>query len=190
MRGNSDESNCFTRAGVEALANRRRAGILLDAWRYKIARGLDGKGREETGNKKQEKRARGAGDIDIPERRAESRSMVNAMRSENQSRKLVNTSCSFLIDPCAGTILRPLSGSRFEFLCNIDGLANGDSDLPLVSVAEAARRCALRPKTLYHWIETGKLRREHGLRTIGARHRIEWPVFRRCIERGDLSPCS
>jgi hypothetical protein len=186
MRGNSDESNCFTRAGAEALANRRRAGFLLDAWRYQIARGLDGKGREETGNGKQEKRARGTGDIDIARRRAESRRMVNPMHTSNHKKQIVKSSCRLVIDPCLGAYLRPLADARFEFVGNvedIDRLAREN----IITVAEAAKRISLKPKTLYCWIEKGLLRVEHGLLRIGGKVlRIDWAIFKACLDRGEF----
>src|SRR5258708_682198 len=93
------------RHAMRARASPRwRPAVVLDScWTLsgnKIARGLVGKGREETGNKKQEKRARGAEEIDILDRRAESRSMVNAMRTSNHKKQLVKSSCGLLIDPC------------------------------------------------------------------------------------------
>ena len=57
----------------------------------------------------------------------------------------------------------------------------------LVTLEEAARRVGLARKTLYEWKRTGKLRREHGLRMLGPRApRLEWAVFKDCIDKGEL----
>jgi len=119
--------------------------------------------------------------------------MVNAMRSSNHKSELVKTSCSLLIDPCAGAYIRPLADTRFEFVGNIADIEREVRE-DLISVAEAARRISLRPKTLYCWIANGRLRKGLDLITIGKRQRIEWSTFKACLDRGDLAgsdaPCS
>lgn len=120
--------------------------------------------------------------------------MVNAMGTSKHTPEIVNTSCPYVIDYCGGFVLRPLPGSRFERVCTVvefEALANREI---LVSVAEAARRSGFKAKTIYCWIESQKLRNEHGLRTIGKRHRIEWSIFKACLDRGDFAgdfaPCT
>jgi hypothetical protein len=60
----------------------------------------------------------------------------------------------------------------------------------LVSVATAAAKCGFKPKTLYNWIESDKLRQEHGLRQFGKRWLIIWAVFKACFDRGEFASCS
>jgi hypothetical protein len=50
-----------------------------------------------------------------------------------------------------------------------------------LTVAEAARRCSLAPKTIANLISSGKLLYKHGLRRPGGngRYRIYWPDFKR-----------
>jgi hypothetical protein len=176
----------FTRAGSESAGEAACAGISLDALAVQIVLGMDGKRREETGSGEQEKRARGAEDIDIAGRRAESRSRVSAMHSSNHKKQLVKSSCHLLIDPCAGAYLRPLRDTQFEFVGTFADLELEIRET-MISVAEAARRISLRPKTLYCWIECERLRKEHGLRPCGKRYRIEWRVFKACLDRGDFA---
>jgi hypothetical protein len=112
--------------------------------------------------------------------------MVNAMHTSNHKKQLVKSSCQLLIDPCAGAYLRPLPDAQFEFVANIVDVEREIRE-NLISVAEAARRIGLKPKTLYCRIECGRLGKEHGLRPWGKRYRIEWPVFKACLDRGDFA---
>ncbi len=108
------------------------------------------------------------------------------MRTSNHKKQLVKSSCHLLIDPCAGAYLRPLVDTQFEFVGNIADFER-EARENLISVAEAARRISLKPKTLYCWIERERLRGEHGLRTWGKRHRIDWAIFKACLDRGDFA---
>ena len=55
---------------------------------------------------------------------------------------------------------------------------------------ETAKRCGLRPKTLYEWKRLGKLRAEHGLRLIGRKVMLEWLIFKACLDRDEFARCS
>jgi hypothetical protein len=118
--------------------------------------------------------------------------MVNATRSKKQEPEIVNTSCPLVVDFCSGEVLEPLPSARFRRVCKIDEFDRFASGEPVViTVAETARRIDCKPKTLYNWIETGKLRNEHGLRRLGpARWRIDWAIFKACFDRGEFAPCS
>jgi hypothetical protein len=84
-----------------------------------------------------------------------------------------------------------LPGARFERVADLGKVFAGAGDTPLfVSVAEAARRCNLKPKTLYNWIEKGCLGQEHGVRNICGTYRIDWPLFKAWIDRGELASCT
>jgi hypothetical protein len=50
-------------------------------------------------------------------------------------------------------------------------------DTEYVSIGEAARCADIAVKTLYNWINLGRLTREHGLCRAGRRRLINWPVF-------------
>jgi hypothetical protein len=113
--------------------------------------------------------------------------MVNAMRSSNHKKQLVKSSCSLLIDPCAGAYLRPLADTQFEFVGTIADVQR-EARENIITVAEAAKRISLKPKTLYCWIEKGMLRVEHGLLRIGGKSlRIDWATFKACIDRGEFA---
>jgi hypothetical protein len=113
------------------------------------------------------------------------------MSSSNHTYRLVKSSCSLLIDPCAGTFLLPLPGSHFEFIGKLDEYKpESECGTPRISLAEAARRIRRERKTLYGWIEKGCLRAEHGLKKINGRYLVEWPKFSDCLERGEIVPCS
>jgi hypothetical protein len=60
----------------------------------------------------------------------------------------------------------------------------------LLSLAEVAARTGFARKTLYEWKRTGKLRREHGLRTVNGTPRIDWQLFKASLDKGELSWCS
>lgn len=111
-----------------------------------------------------------------------------SMGTATQSRKIVNSNC-ILYDWCSGLVLRPLRSACFESLGTIEEY-HASIDAALISVRQAASNCDLKPKTLYNWIESGKLRQEHGLRPWGKRWRIEWPVLKACIDRGEFASCS
>jgi hypothetical protein len=53
-----------------------------------------------------------------------------------------------------------------------------------------ATNLGFKAKTFYNWIETGKLREEHGVRSFGRRKRIEWTVLKACFDRGEFASCS
>jgi excisionase family DNA binding protein len=131
------------------------------------------------GRERQKKRGRGAGCANIAERRAESRSMGNATATSNKSRSIVNTNCPYVVEFCTGRILKPLASARFEVVGNI-ATFDREAEENLISVAEAASRLRLKPKTLYCWIEKGRLQDRQGLRTLGTRHRIDWSVLEAC----------
>src|ERR1700722_5155826 len=95
----------------------------------------------------------------------------------NHSTRIVNSDC-LLVDACAGIVLRPLATARFEYVCDVDKLGALADRETLISVRAAASNCGYKPKTLYNWIESGKLRNEHGLRPWGKRWRIDWAVFK------------
>jgi hypothetical protein len=64
----------------------------------------------------------------------------------------------------------------------------GSDSIPIfVTVTEAAQLCGYRAKTFYNWIETGKLRLEHGLRRFGRECRIEWKSFKVSVDRGEFA---
>ena len=114
--------------------------------------------------------------------------------------------------------LRPHCGiwaeaGRVEIMIRLDGLAGGyqhitvdvpakDGSLPevkgsgpetiplLAKIPQAAKQCGFRPKTFYNWIESGKLTKEHGLRSFGREYRIDWRLFKACVDRGEFAPCS
>jgi predicted DNA-binding transcriptional regulator AlpA len=46
-----------------------------------------------------------------------------------------------------------------------------------ISVDETAHRAGVARKTIYNWICSGQLTREHGLGHAGRRRIINWPVF-------------
>jgi excisionase family DNA binding protein len=67
---------------------------------------------------------------------------------------------------------------------------NTESIQVFVSVEQAAKLCGFARKTLYVWIETGKLRSGHGLRKFGGQYRIEWKTFEAAVARGEVGSCS
>jgi hypothetical protein len=145
--------------------------------------GPDGKKREERGKKSE----RAVPEVLTPPVTArESRSMVNARSSSTKSRAIVNPDCPFVFEACTGRILKPLPSARFEFVGNISDFER-ETEESLISVAEAAKRIGLKPKTLYCWIEGDRLRADHGLRTLGKRHRIDWAIFKGCLDRGEFA---
>jgi hypothetical protein len=111
--------------------------------------------------------------------------MVNAKRTSNKSRSIVNTDCPFVYEFCTGRVLKPLASARFEFVGNISDFEPEAEEL--ISVAEAAKRIGLKPKTLYCWIESARLRPEHGLRHFGSRKLIDWAIFKACLDRGEFA---
>jgi len=113
------------------------------------------------------------------------------MSSTNHKPQLVKSSCTLLIDPCAGAYLRPLFGAHFEFIGKFEEFQpESEGGNPRISLAEAARRIGRERKTLYGWIEKSWLRTEHGLKKINGRYLIEWPTFIDCLDRGGVAPCS
>lgn len=114
---------------------------------------------------------------------------LTAMRTQKQTPEIVNNDCPYLIAACNGDVLRPLPGSRFVRVCKVEQLDSYAEREALVTVAEAARRIGLKPKTLYNCIEAGRIRREHGLLAWGKRWRIEWAVFKACFDTGAFA-CS
>ena len=107
--------------------------------------------------------------------------------------------CGVFVDACEGKLWHPLPDGKFELLGKADLRVVADLFAPLlksptplsvpglISFREAAQRAGLARKTLYEWKRTGKLRREHGLHMLGRSPRIEWPVFKACVENGGLS---
>jgi excisionase family DNA binding protein len=116
--------------------------------------------------------------------------MVNAKYTPTKSVVIVNTNCPYLIACCNGEVLKPLPGARFERVCSIDEFEKWADSEPLISVEEAARRIGYKRKTIYCWIEKGRLGREQGLRSVGNRHRIDWWTFREAVSNGGFGPCS
>jgi len=112
------------------------------------------------------------------------------MGSSNHSPKIVNTSCPYVVDYCGGLVLRPPPGTRFEVVCSVDDFRAESEEAFMTTVSKTAQRCGFRPKTLYNWIETGKLREQHGLRRWGKRWRIEWRIFKASFDRGEFASCS
>jgi len=53
-----------------------------------------------------------------------------------------------------------------------------------ITLAETARLSSLSIRTLYNWIQIGKLTRERGLRKMGNKCNIEWAVFKAAIDSG------
>jgi hypothetical protein len=107
-------------------------------------------------------------------------------------KQTVRSTCPLLIEACAGRLLRPLRDDfEYELMGNIEDFqeeATRDGlDEHLIDFREAARRTGLARKTLYEWKRTGKLRREHGLRMVGRSPRLEWAIFKACIDGGELS---
>lgn len=107
----------------------------------------------------------------------------------NHSTRIVNSDC-LLVDCCAGIVLRPLKSARFEYICDVDNLGVLAGEPVLISLNATAKQCGLKRKTLYNWVENGKLREEHGLRRWGKRWRVEWVVFKECFDRGEFASCS
>jgi hypothetical protein len=111
----------------------------------------------------------------------------------------VKPPCGVYLDACEGKLWQSLPDGKLALLGKADlrvvaalmaPLVKASSVAPtpdLISFAEAAQRAGLARKTLYEWKRTGKLRREHGLRMLGRSPRIEWPVFKACIDNGGLS---
>lgn len=109
--------------------------------------------------------------------------------------------CGVFLDLCGFGLWRPKPGGCFELLGEADhalvkaevesrlGLHTTQSNSQssqldgLLTFAEAARRVGLARKTLYEWKRTGKLRREHGLRVLGRFPRLDWRIFKDCIEK-------
>jgi hypothetical protein len=59
--------------------------------------------------------------------------------------------------------------------------------IPLyVSLEQAAHECGFARKTFHNWIEGQKLRPEHGLRKFGGQYRLEWGIFKKAIENGEV----
>jgi hypothetical protein len=151
----------------------------------------NGKRWEEVALTEQKKRARGAGNVDIAGRRADSRSMMNATSTHKRNPQLVKTYCGFVIDPCAGVALRPLPGTQFECLGALNEFRpESEGGNPRIDLGEAARRISRSRKTLYGWIEKGWLRSEHGLITANGRHLINWPIFLEAVEEGRIGSCA
>lgn len=111
------------------------------------------------------------------------------MSTSTQFPKTVNSNC-LLVDYCAEIVLRPLLNARFELVCDPDKFQAMAKEPVLIPVRATASNCGFKPKTLYNWIESGKLRDEHGLQRWGRRWRIEWVVFKACFDRGDFASCS
>jgi hypothetical protein len=121
--------------------------------------------------------------------------MMNATRSEKQTPRLVNSNCPIIWDPCSGEVLAALPGTKFKYVCKIedfrkDYLKSLFGSVDVVKVSDAARLIHCSTKTLYNWIESEKLRAEHGLRPLGKRWRIDLTVFLPAFDRGELGRCS
>lgn len=67
---------------------------------------------------------------------------------------------------------------------------NSESVPIFATVEQAAKLFSFARKTLYGWIETRKLRPEHGLRKFGGQYRIEWKTFEAAVARGEVGSCS
>jgi hypothetical protein len=79
------------------------------------------------------------------------------MKRKRARLTVADLGCRFLLNPCTGTLLRPLLGSAFE---PVENTALPDGAMPL---AAFARRHGLKSKTLHNRIWLGELRPEHGL---------------------------
>jgi hypothetical protein len=111
------------------------------------------------------------------------------MTKIDHSVRIVNSNC-LLVDCCAGVVLKPLPSARFKYICDVDTIGAVANDRALVTVPTAAANLGFKAKTLYNWIESEKLRQEHGLRHFGKRWRIDWAVFKECCDRGEFGSCS
>ena len=80
---------------------------------------------------------------------------------------------------CIEELLVDRSGSETE-------AGNGTAPLEpvYITLAETARLSSLSIRTLYNWIQIGKLTRERGLRKMGNKCNIEWAVFKAAIDSG------
>jgi len=124
---------------------------------------------------------------------------LKAVRSKSDPSIRLEPPCGVYVDVCEGKLWQPLPDGKFALLGKADlrvvgallaPLVKAPAVLPapdLIGFAEAAQRSGLKRKTLYEWKRTGKLRREHGLRMLGRSPRIEWSVFKACIDNGGLS---
>lgn len=60
-------------------------------------------------------------------------------------------------------------------------------DLPaFLTPVQCAAKLQLSRWTIYHWISSGRLGTDQGLRRLGRRRMIDWNVLKAAIERGDL----
>jgi hypothetical protein len=85
---------------------------------------------------------------------------------------------------------RAVPETRFELVGNIEEFDRQIRE-NIITVGEAAKRISLRPKTLYCWIEKGTLRVEHGLLRLGGKSiRIDWAIFKACLDRGEFAGSS
>lgn len=105
-------------------------------------------------------------------------------------------SCGVVVDLCSCKLWEPLPDGQFRLLGDADRravvalvepLLESRSAADLLTLEQAARRAGLARKTFYEWKRKGKLRREHGLLMVGRSPRLEWAIFKACIDRGELS---
>jgi predicted DNA-binding transcriptional regulator AlpA len=65
-------------------------------------------------------------------------------------------------------------------------LANIQDQPAFPTPMQCAAKLQLSRWTIYHWISSGKLGTELGLRRLGHKRMIDWNALRVAIERGDL----
>src|SRR5262249_28582589 len=109
------------------------------------------------------------------------------MNTPNHKPRIVNSSCPYVVDQCARQLLRPLPGSRFEIVGDLDELAAlAERQQPLVSLWEAAQHFGYQRKTFYHWAAKNRLRKEHGVLKVNGRYRVDLPILKGCFDRGEF----
>lgn len=88
---------------------------------------------------------------------------------KGQRLSVADLGCPYVVNGCAGTLLRPLPGSTFEIV----GRLCPSGALPL---SDFARQRGLAPKTLHNRISRGELGPEDGLQQRRSRWFVVDPV--------------
>ena len=96
---------------------------------------------------------------------------VSGRPPKRQRLSVADLGCPYVVNGCAGTLLRPLPGSTFEIIGRL-GPSGGALALPAF-----ARQHGLAPKTLHNRICRGDLRPEHGLQKRRGRWFVVNPVL-------------